>query len=667
MSSSSNHESSTGAEGLSRTLLDEIGDSDSAGSSSSSDGSSSYQQVSLTVLNALAEKGVSLVNVVHREFQRQVLPLLQSAMRDWQSGIQAEWERYLARGNSTTRFILTVLCVFVVAFHVELLQLARYCLQKGGLLERWKLALTLYWQQVKRQRRRSRRIRQSKKLSVLSNASGTTSGTSTLLAQQPERLMTSSALPNKLSSPTSTASTVEDSGLHSSRPLTPPPSDTTNSKNTRSYQNSRGRQQQQLLNDSSNSSSVPYLQVMHKANSHNNSRSRSPMRSVSMGHGPAARAANQSATAYRSRSPMRSVSMGHGVGAKTPGSVSPTPRRQSHSSHPYTPSNYRSRGPGSIDRARGPGSVGHGSIRSIRSGSSRSSNNNSRFLQDSNASFDVLGTGQHSSGSIRGAGGSSSLLQSISQQPQNTSTSTIASKDTKDTTTQSHSNSVTSSFSYATPKEQGAIVMNNSSEYTATTNNNTTSDFATSSSHRISRRLKRRSVHTTTTPSKQMPPESAPSVPMPAGLRRSQTVDGVNSGGKQRFKKNPAVPQPQRRRMSASESAGGSVPSTPKSQFSAADSRLLSRLGAVGTTPQRQKSSGTMSSSRRKAGSNGGSGGTSSSTPKPTKQKSQRPSRSLPNTPKTTRGNSPVPTRTPNTSHRRPIQEPLSRQELGYE
>jgi hypothetical protein len=569
-----------------------------------------------------------------QSFQERIHPLLLEAYRDWKRGIHQEWILYQQRGNSTLRFVLTVMVVFVVAFHVELWQLWRQMSARGGVLERTKLTLTLSWQQYQRQRRRSRRIKiQQQKLNndkgpPLSfdpmNANSNSNSNSNFLA--------------KVSSPTSTASTMGvESSLHSSRPMSPfaPPSHANNNNNSRtkallmtklpqhatnlshfsprpyqdkpakgvreSYRN-RGILDHSLKSQST-CTSPQDSQHTTSTNNHmsfynSSMRSRSPFRSASIGHGP-------------SKSPTRSTSSRHGQG-------------QQRLAAPYGP------GPPPSTRAL------HSSLRpshpstenlSHTSNSSRHSNSNSVTFQepqrqqlqlhDSSQSFDILATNKDSHfQNFQNSQGSNVLLDSIAPSQQ-------------DNTSQLSSN-----HSCATP-EPGQIQQRH------------------------------------TMPS----PESASALmTSPPKLQRAQTTDAAPVTTRL-HSTTTTKPRPSNKKVTTGSplaKARRRISASATSTLPSADERLLSRLGA---TPARKPG--------RHPRSRSGTGASNASQMYLQRHSSSQQllrtttpsSKSAPNTPNNTRsrGRSPIPAvRTPNTKRssqqqQQQLQRELSRHDLGYE
>ena len=106
-----------------------------------------------SVVKPLARKGGVIAVHCKDEFMRQVFPILRQVYEEWRDGIRAELTEYEARGNSRFRLVWTVLVVFLVAFHAELIAVIKHCFQKGGIMHQYKIRYQI-WRQPKKKKKK---------------------------------------------------------------------------------------------------------------------------------------------------------------------------------------------------------------------------------------------------------------------------------------------------------------------------------------------------------------------------------------------------------------------------------------------------------------------------------------------------------------------------------
>ena len=100
----------------------------------SSNMTESLVRLSLSLLSPVASRASAAIETV--------LPVVWKELQEWKRGLELELRVYEERGNSKTRLVLTVVFVFVVTFHVELVRLFRSLVNKGGVLDQWSLLLS---------------------------------------------------------------------------------------------------------------------------------------------------------------------------------------------------------------------------------------------------------------------------------------------------------------------------------------------------------------------------------------------------------------------------------------------------------------------------------------------------------------------------------------------
>ena len=148
--------------------------------------------------------------------EREVVPVVRRTYMEWQDERLKEWKAYEEKGHTALEVAVTLVVLFVVVFHIELLQLYRHFFAKGGLVEQWKFRYALWQQERRCRQRRLQRLRHQKKQRQ------SPSKTSLEGASYSDSVGGAAAAKKNMASPTSTASTVE--AKSSTSPLPPPPS-----------------------------------------------------------------------------------------------------------------------------------------------------------------------------------------------------------------------------------------------------------------------------------------------------------------------------------------------------------------------------------------------------------------------------------------------------------